>query len=135
MIVNGSAWIDDGQDYNLNIYCSGSKNFEYCIRQIDGPYILEGNETCVEWTTIEKCQQNLQLPQSVLNVKSFTVLVIVRNAVSIERKVFVVNIKQPILMVAAVVGSIVFSLCVIAVIIYCAVRCIRKKKRYEIHIF
>lgn len=129
LIVNGSTWIDDGDDYNLNIYCLGSKNFEYCLRQIDGPYILEGNETCVEWTTIDECQQNLRLPQRVLNVKSFTVLVIIRNPVSIERKVFVVNIRQPIILVATVVGTVVFTLCAIAAVVYCSIRCIRKKKR------
>ncbi|XP_031635135.1 uncharacterized protein LOC116348301 isoform X2 [Contarinia nasturtii] len=128
LIVNGSAWIDDGDDYNLNIFCSGSPNFEYCIQQIDGPYILEGNETCDEWITIDECQQKHKLPQSVVNVKSFTVLVIIRNAVSIQRKIFVVNIKQPVLIVAAVVGAIVFTLCIIAAVVCCLVRCIHKKR-------
>lgn len=131
LIVNGSTWIDDGDDYHLNIYCSGSPHFEYCIHQIDGPYILEGDETCNEWIKINECQQNLKLPQSVLNVKSFTVLVIIRNPVSIERKVFVVNIKQPMILVAAVVGSIVFTMCAIAIAAFCLVRCISKKRRYN----
>lgn len=129
LILNGTHWINDGDDYELNIYCSGSSNFEYCLRQITGPYILNGNETCDEWITIEKCQQNLRLPQSVLNVKSFTVLVIIRNSVSIEREIFVVNIKQPVIMVATIVGIIVFIICIIAVIVYCLVRCFHQKKR------
>lgn len=129
LVVNGSRYIDDGDDYELNIFCSGSPNFEYCVRQIDGPYIMEGNETCDDWTTMEECQQNHKFPQGVLNVKSFTVLVIVRNSVSIERKLFVVNIKQPIILIATMVGTVVFTLCIIAVVSCCLVRCIRKKKR------
>lgn len=129
LVVNGSRYIDDGDDYELNIFCSGSPNFEYCVRQIDGPYIMEGNETCDDWTTMEECQQNHKFPQGVLNVKSFTVLVIVRNSVSIERKLFVVNIKQPIILIATMVSTVVFTLCIIAVVSCCLVRCIRKKKR------
>lgn len=78
---------------------------------------------------MHECQQNFTYPQSVLNVKSFTVLIIVRNNVSIERKLFVVNIKQPIILIAAVVGAVVFTLCIIAVIVCCLVRCIHKKRR------
>lgn len=91
--------------------------------------MMEGNETCEEWNTIGECHQNLTFPQSVLNVDSFTVLVIVRNSVSIERKLFVVNIKQPIIMIATMVGLIVFTLCLIAVVACCLVRCIRKKRK------
>lgn len=129
LIVNGTAWINDGDDYQLNIFCNGSPNFEYCVRHIDGPYIMDGQETCEEWSTMDECQQNLEYAQSVLNVKSFTVLVIIRNAVSIERKIFVVNIKQPIILVATMVGALVFTLCIIGVVACCIVRCIRKKRR------
>lgn len=90
---------------------------------------MEGNETCDEWTVTEVCQQNFTFPQGVLNVDSFTVLVIIRNAVSIERKLFIVNIKQPVILIATVVGLIVFTLCLIAAIACCLVRCIRKKRR------
>lgn len=129
LIVNGSTWINDGDNYQLNIFCTGSPNFEYCIHQIEGPYILNGNETCIEWITLEECQQNLNLTQSVLNVKSFSVLVIVRNSISIERKIFIVNIKQPIILVATVVGTIVFTLCVVAAVVFCFIQYLRKKKR------
>lgn len=129
LIVNGTTWINDGDDYQLNIFCNGSPNFEYCIRHIDGPYIMDGHESCDKWTTMDVCQQNLEYAQSVLNVKSFTVLVIIRNAVSIERKLFVVNIKQPIILVATMVGALVFTLCIIGVVACCIVRCIRKKRR------
>lgn len=90
---------------------------------------MDGRETCEKWSTMDVCQQNLQYAQSVLNVKSFTVLVIIRNAVSIERKLFVVNIKQPIILVATMVGALVFTLCIIGVVAGCIVRCIRKKRR------
>lgn len=99
------------------------------MRQIEGPYILEGNETCNDWITVDECQQNFKFSQSVLNVKSFTVLVVVRNPVSIERKLFVVKIRQPVILVATIVGAVVFALCIIAVVAFCLVRCIRKKRR------
>lgn len=99
------------------------------MRQIEGPYILAGNETCDDWITIDECQQNFKFSQSVINVKSFTVLVVVRNPVSIERKLFIVNIRQPVILVATVVGAIVFTLCIIAVVAFLLVRCIRKKRR------
>lgn len=129
LVVNGSTWINDGEDYHLNFYCSGSPKFEYCLRQIEGPYILGGNETCDDWVTIDECQENLKFSQSVLNVKSFTVLVVVRNPVSIERKLFVVNIRQPVILVATVVGAVVFTLCIVAAVAFCLVRCLRKKRR------
>lgn len=118
-----------GDLLELDMYCNGSPNFEFCIQQINNTNELVGNETCDNWTSIKSCNQRFTLIPKFDNVKSFSVLVVVRNSVSVERTQHIVKVKQPMFLIALVVGAVVLTLFIIATAVCCLVRCIRTKKR------
>lgn len=122
-------WANLHEDFPVSITCNGSAQFEYCIRYMNSAYVLIGDETCDTWTMLEQCKHNSTLVYSNTNEDAFALLVIVRNAVSIERQVAYVRVKQSIILVAAVVGIFVFALGLIMALICCILQCCRKRKR------
>lgn len=126
LILNGTKWYQSDDKLELDMYCSGSPNFEYCIRQLN--HTNESSETCDNWTSIKDCYQHISLKPSVGDLRAFSILILVRNSVSVERAIHIVRMKQPIYMVASVVGIVIFTLIIIATVVCCTVRCIRQKK-------
>lgn len=126
LVLNGTQWFQADNKLELDMYCSGSPNFEYCIRQLN--YTNESNETCDNWTSIKDCYQHFSLKPSVGDLKAFSILIFVRNSVSVERAVHIVNIKQPIYMVASVIGVVLFTLIIISTVVYFIVRCMRQRE-------
>lgn len=126
LVLNGTKWFQADDKLELDMYCTGSPNFEYCMRQLN--HTNESSETCDNWTSIKDCHQHFSLKPIVGDVKAFSILILVRNSVSVERAVHIVMIKQPIYMVASVVGIAIFILIIILTVVYCIVRCIWQKK-------
>lgn len=126
LVLNGTKWFQADDQLELDMYCTGSPNFEYCMRQLN--HTNDSNETCDNWTSIKDCHQHFSLKPIVGDVKAFAILILVRNSVSVERGVHIVMIKQPIYMVASVVGCAIFILIIILTAVYCIVRCIRQKE-------
>lgn len=126
LILNGTKWYQAGDKLELDMYCSGTPNFEYCIRQLN--HTNESNETCDNWTSIKECYQHFSLKPNVGNVRAFSILIFVRNSVSVERSVHIVRMKKPIYMAASVGGIIIFTLIIISAIVCCIVRRIRQRE-------
>lgn len=135
LVLNGTVWLKGDETLELDMYCNGSPNFEYCVRQINQTNDLNDSETCENWTSIQNCYQHFSLRPSFGNANAFSVLVIVRNSISVERTVHVVKVKQPIFVVALMVGIVVFTLIVIATVVCCIVRCIKQNGRFELSLF
>lgn len=129
LTVTAPDWANLHEDFAVAIVCNGSAQFEYCIRYMDSAYVSTGDETCDTWTMLAQCNHNATLTYVNTNEDAFTLLVIVRNAVSIERQLAYVRVRQSMLLVAALVGVFVFVLCLIMVLVCCILQCCRKRKR------
>lgn len=129
LTVIAPGWTNLHEDFSVVIACNGSAQFEYCIRYMDSAYVMTGVETCDTWIMLDQCNYNATMVYSNTNEDAFALLVIIRNAVSIERQIAYIRIKQSIVLVAAVVGIFVFGLCLIMALICCILHCCRKRKR------
>lgn len=130
LTIDAPTWVNQNEDFTVNIACNGSAQFEYCIQYVHSAYAIVDNETCDTWTMLERCNYNSTLAYVNSNNESgFGLLVIVRNAVSIQRHMVYVRIRQSVILVATVVGIFVFALCLIMAFICCILQCCRKRKR------
>lgn len=128
--MTAPIWVNLRSQFTVNIACNGSKQFEYCVEFMSSSYEATDNETCNTWTMLDQCDHNATLIYSIPDESAFGLLVVVRNAVSIERQIVYVRVRQSVILVAAVVGIFVFALCLIMAFVCCVLMCCRKRKRY-----
>lgn len=89
LAVGGALWIKREEGIHLNVTCSGSPPFSYCIEEIDGPKNTTGNETCKYWRTANTCE--FPFTKFLFDDSSHTILIIVQNEVTTLRKIVTVN--------------------------------------------
>lgn len=132
LTVESPHWINQGDEFFVNVQCEGTAQFEYCIKQVNSSYDLVGNETCDSWSMLDTCNQNFSIThhkQQQFSEYSVSFIVTVRNAISIDRQLVNVKIRQSIILVAIYVGVFVFLFSIVLTVICCTLQCIRQKKK------
>lgn len=104
---------------DLAIKCVGSPPFRYCTRTMSGAYNITGNETCEVTEISQDC--NIPFTRFILDLEPRTILLIIENDVTIQRKTVAINIydvkKQsqlsvfvvPVIFILASIISVIFG--------------------------
>lgn len=119
LTITGEVWLKQEDVLELIIKCTGSPPFQYCIKVIDGNYNMTGNETCSEWNHTDVC--DFPFSHLFLDVQPHTVLLVIKNQVTVQRKIAAINIydekKQsqlsvfvvPVLFILVAIISVIFG--------------------------
>lgn len=116
--VTGRNWLQQGDVLNLEVQCSGSPPFEYCYRTSTKPFNSTGNETCEVWHPIPTCQ--FRITRYFFEAKPYTILIVMRNQVTLINKEITVNIynvkKQS--QLSVIVVPVAFTLVAVILVIF-----------------
>lgn len=127
--MSGSLWIKKEDGLHLTVTWSGSHPYEYCYDIINGPYNSTGNETCDKWHN--STTPKLSISKLLFEEHPHTVLIIVRNQVTIIRKALGINTyevkKQS--QLSVIVVPVVFILSAIVVVIFGVARYVQTRNR------
>lgn len=129
MSVSGSSWLKHGDVLHLEVKCTGSPPFDYCIRVIEGAYNTTENVTCDVWSSPDTCQ--FVIKHYFSDVQPYTVFIFMRNQVTELTKVVAINIydvkKQS--QLSVIVVPIVFILVAIVSVIFGVAKYVQAKNR------
>lgn len=127
--VTGSSWLKHGDVMHLEVKCVGSPPFEYCTSVITGAYNITGNETCEDWYSPEICE--FSVTHYFGDVRPYTILIFMRNQVTVLTKVVTINIydvkKQS--QLSVIVVPIVFILSAIIFVMFGVAKYVQTKNR------
>lgn len=127
--VSGATWLKHGDVMELNVKCIGSPPIEYCTKIILGAYNTTGNETCDAWFTPETC--DFSFTHYFGEVQPNTVLIFMRNQVTVLTKVVTINIydvkKQS--QLSIIVVPFIFMLFAITSVIFGVAKYVQRKNR------
>lgn len=127
--MTGSSWLKHGDVLHLDVKCAGSPPFEYCTQVITGAYNITGNETCDLWLSPQTCQ--FHITHYFGDVQPYTILIFMRNQVTVLTKVVTINIydvkKQS--QLSVIVVPVVFILFAIISIIFGVAKYVQTKNR------
>lgn len=113
----------------LEVKCTGSPPFEYCWKAITGSHNTTGNETCDSWFAHETC--DFRIIHYFGDVQPYTILIFMRNQVTVLTKVVTINIydvkKQS--QLSVIVVPVVFILFAVISIIFGVAKYVQTKNR------
>jgi hypothetical protein len=89
---NGKTWLQHGEVLNLEIKCTGSPPYQYCLKFHPGEYNITGNETCTRYLNETQC--NFSIVHFFVNADTFSILVILENQVSKTINKVGINVYQ-----------------------------------------
>lgn len=122
-------WISQEDGLHLTVTWNGSRPYEYCFDIKNGAYNTTGNEMCDLWLRTDNPE--ITISRLLLEEKIHTVLIIVRNEVTIVRKGVGITIyavqKQS--QLSVIVVPLVFILTAMVAIIFGVARYVRTRDR------
>lgn len=122
-------WISQEDGLHLTVTWNGSRPYEYCFDIKNGAYNTTGNEMCDLWLRTDNPE--ITISRLLLEEKIHTVLIIVRNEVTIIRKGVGITIyavqKQS--QLSVIVVPLVFILTAMVAIIFGVARYVRTRDR------
>lgn len=129
LAVSGSLWIRQEDGLHLSVTWNGSRPYEYCFDIKNGAYNTTGDEMCDMWLRTDNPE--IVISRLLLDEKIHTVLIIVRNDVTLLRKVLGINTyevkKQS--QLSVIVVPLVFILTAMVAIIFGVARYVRTRDR------
>lgn len=127
--VTGSTWITHDQLLELNVKFTGSPPFHYCAQVIKSMYNVTGNETCSDWMATD--QHEYSLRHYSLGLEPYTILLITKNQVTINRKAIAINMydvkKQS--QLSVIVVPVIFILIAITSVIFGVAKYVETRNR------
>lgn len=127
--VTGELWIRQEDGLQLTVTWNGSRPFQYCYDIKTGAYNTTGNELCDMWFTTT--EPEITISRLLLEEKAHTVLIIVRNDVTLVRKTLGINTyeEQRQSQLSVIVVPLIFMLAAIVVIIFGVARYVQTRDR------
>ncbi|XP_044598562.1 uncharacterized protein LOC123274867 [Cotesia glomerata] len=90
--VEGTNWIKPWDLLSLNVTCHGSGPFYKCLQYHRGNYNITGNETCDNGEKLNSC--NFSISHYFLDPTVYTILMILKNDVSVHVYPLTINIYE-----------------------------------------
>ncbi|XP_074098754.1 uncharacterized protein LOC141527257 isoform X2 [Cotesia typhae] len=90
--VEGTNWIKPWDLLSLNVKCHGSGPFYKCLQYHRGNYNITGNETCDNGEKLNSC--NFSISHYFLDPTVYTILIILKNDVSVHVYPLTINIYE-----------------------------------------
>lgn len=118
LTISGSNWLQQGNELNLDVKCTGSPPFEYCLNISLTPFNTTGNSTCDNWKPLPTCE--FRISRFFFEDKPYTVLIILRNQVTLINKeitIKVYNVKKQ-SQLSVIVVPVAFTLLAIVFFIF-----------------
>jgi hypothetical protein len=130
----GQTWLQHGDVLNLEIKCSGSGPYHYCLRFQAGEYNITGNETCAKYLNGSTCQ--FSIVHFFGTADTFSILVILENEVSktinkVGINVYQAQTKSPL---SVIIVPITFCLVAIIIIIFGVAYYIQHRSHFVVEV-
>ncbi|XP_018334440.1 uncharacterized protein LOC108743381 [Agrilus planipennis] len=132
--VTGNNWLQHGDILSLNIKCTGSGMFNYCVHYSKAPYNITGNETCLSPDTSEKCEFSIR--HYFKSPEMYTAIIVIFNDVGkiispVTITVYKVN-KQA--QLSVIIVPVIFSIIAIVLVIFGIAYYLQNRSRFIVEV-